>query len=270
MLSNITIDHISNDHAANLLAISRMHGFFQSEYIDTQLKGNPNAAPAILMVVAIRVWAGQHAFVDYMRDKWATMKDIVDRLGPDFPKKIRAVNSTEDGYKLALEAKKALAPKPPAPPPPPAPESKPEQEDLAPAPEDEPALNGCEQSSGQSNEHAGHGQDDPIMPEDPMPQNDMPPLTDDEPPSAGSEPQPDEDDDDDDDGKKEQEPSGEEDRDHDVNADPEDEELPGDQNEPDDRDIDDEDARRVNARAQARMAGSAALEAAGFDVSLTG
>lgn len=104
--------------------LSKMHGFFLTEYIDAQLKEKPEHAAAILMVVAIRAWAGQPAFVDYMSDKWELMKDVTDRLGKDFPGMVRNVKSSQDGLAVALEAKKRLEPKKPpvpAPPPPPAP-----------------------------------------------------------------------------------------------------------------------------------------------------
>ncbi|MEZ2310856.1 hypothetical protein AB6809_29850 [Paraburkholderia sp. RCC_158] len=102
--------------------LSKMHGFFLTEYIDSQLKEKPEHSAAILMVVAIRAWAGQTAFVDYMHDKWELMKEVTDRLGKDFPKMIRDVSSSEQGLAVAVEAKKRLTPKaPPAPPSPPEP-----------------------------------------------------------------------------------------------------------------------------------------------------
>jgi cobalamin biosynthesis protein CobT len=193
--------------------LTRMHGFFLTEWIDTQLKEKPEHAPAILMVVAIRAWAGQPAFVDYMKDKWDLMKDIVDRLGADFPKMIRGVNSSEQGLKVAIEAKKRLTPKPqpkaptPPAPPQPAPPEPPKAEEPQPS-DDEQPKNGAEQSSGESHDDA----------EDKEPQqpNDMPNLTDEEPEqSASSAPQPEGDDEDEDDDLNEDagdEDKGEEDR----------------------------------------------------------
>jgi hypothetical protein len=153
--------------------LSKMHGFFLTEYIDTRLKEAPEHSAAILLVCALRAWAGQPAFVDYMKDKWAVMKDISDRLGKDFPSKLRGVKSSQDGLALALEAKQRLEPKkppmpkappppaPPAPPPEPTPPSAPEEGDPAPASgEEEPGDTAAESSS------APEERDEEMMPSD--------------------------------------------------------------------------------------------------------
>jgi cobalamin biosynthesis protein CobT len=187
--------------------LTRMHGFFLTEYIDTQLAEKPEHSAAILMVVAIRAWAGQPAFVDYMKDKWELMKDVVDRLGADFPKMVRGVDSTEQALKVAIEAKKRLEPKPqptpPAPPmtPPPAP-PEPPKSSTPPEEPQEPQQGG--QGDGEPDEE--NENDEPQQP------NDMPNLGEPEPEqSAPSTPQPEGDDEDDEPkGEEEQEPNGEE------------------------------------------------------------
>jgi cobalamin biosynthesis protein CobT len=230
--------------------LTRMHGFFLTEWIDTQLKEKPEHAAAILMVCAIRAWAGQPAFVGYMKDKWSMMEDVVNRLGADFPKMIRGVNSSEAGLKVAIEAKKRLTPKPqpkaptPPTPPQPAPPEPPKAEEPQPS-DDENAKNGAEQSSGESHDDA----DD----KEPQQPNDMPNLTDEEPEqSASSAPQPEGDDEDEDElddaeGEEDREPEGEPEQEQPAPApgdeeddDAEDTESPLDVNEPDD-DLDDED-----------------------------
>jgi len=152
--------------------LTRMHGFFLAEYIDTQLKEKPEHSAAILMVVAIRAWAGQPAFIDYMADKWGLMKEVVDRLGKDFPKMLRNVQSSADGLKVALEAKKRLEPKPvpKAPPPPPAPPPP-----APPSPPEEPSE---EPQPGAGSPGEPGDEEDPGQP------GDMPPLPGDEPPEG--------------------------------------------------------------------------------------
>jgi cobalamin biosynthesis protein CobT len=160
--------------------LTKMHGFFLTEWIDTQLKEQPEHSAAILMVVAIRAWAGQPAFADYMGDKWELMKDVTDRLGKDFPAMIRNVKSSDDGLKVAVEAKKRLEPKkppvpaaPPSAPTPPAPPSTPSDEPSPPS-DEEP------NSSAPSNEPPSAPEDD----EPPLTPGGMPNLDGSEPPQG--------------------------------------------------------------------------------------
>jgi cobalamin biosynthesis protein CobT len=186
--------------------LTRMHGFFLTEYIDTQLAEKPEHSAAILMVVAIRAWAGQPAFVDYMKDKWELMKDVIDRLGADFPKMVRGVDSTEQALKVAIEAKKRLEPKPqptpPAPPmsPPPAPPEPPKSSEPPKEPH-EPQQGG--QGDGEPDEE--NENDEPQQP------NDMPNLGEPEPEQSAQTPADAEDDESDEPtGEEEREPEGEE------------------------------------------------------------
>ncbi|MDP9155351.1 MAG: hypothetical protein M3O74_13985 [Pseudomonadota bacterium] len=163
--------------------LTKMHGFFLTEYIDSQLAQSPEHSKAILMVVMLRAWANQPAFVDYMRGKWEIVKDVTDRLGKDFPKMLRDVNSSQDGLKLALEAKKRLEPqKPPVPKAPPkAPEPPPPPSPPEPPSAEEPP----EPSEEESGAGTGEGEPNPAEQES-TPPNDMPPLGD-EPEPEGEE-----------------------------------------------------------------------------------
>jgi cobalamin biosynthesis protein CobT len=206
--------------------LTRMHGFFLTEYIDTQLAEKPEHSAAILMVVAIRAWAGQPAFVDYMKDKWELMKDVIDRLGADFPKMVRGVDSTEQALKVAIEAKKRLEPKPqptpPAPPmsPPPAPPEPPKSSEPPKEPQ-EPQQGG--QGDGEPDEE--NENDEPQQP------NDMPNLGEPEPEQSAQTPADAEDDENDEPtGEEEREPEGEEvqEPEPEPTPDPDDEEDEGD------------------------------------------
>ncbi|HDR9086324.1 TPA: hypothetical protein QDB10_002215 [Burkholderia vietnamiensis] len=174
--------------------LTRMHGFFLREFIDGQLKEAPEQAKQILLVPAFRAFAGQPAFVDYMSDKWDQIEDVVDKLGKDFPKMLKSVESSWDSLKVAEEAKKRLSkttPKPKAPPPPPPPPSTPEP----PTPEDESADPPDPGMSDESNQDEQPTAGDSSSGVDPSPEDDLtggedPPPADDADVSAGSEPEP--------------------------------------------------------------------------------
>ncbi|HGY5509912.1 hypothetical protein [Burkholderia territorii] len=76
--------------------LSRMHGFFLREYIDSQLREAPEQAKNILLVPMFRALAGQPAFIDYMADKWDQVADVVDKLGKDVAKLLKGVNGSWD------------------------------------------------------------------------------------------------------------------------------------------------------------------------------
>jgi cobaltochelatase CobT len=176
--------------------LTKMHGFFLTEYIDGQLKEKPEHASSILLVVIFRAWAGQTAFVDYMKGKWPMVQTTVDRLGKDFPEKVRDVNSSEQGLALAIEAKKLLEPKPvpvapPAPPPvvapPPAPAPvppatpEPEEEEEPPSVGAEPTPAAGGAPTPGDTEEEGYEAEEPPMPNDLPNLGDMPLPEDGEP-----------------------------------------------------------------------------------------
>lgn len=106
--------------------LSQVGAYFLKNYTDTRLKSMKPGDPAIeglLIVPAIRAWAGQTVYKDYMAegDKWSLIKRITDRLEPVIDRVAKVTNSM-DAANLAREMKKLLeiAPEPesPAPPPP--------------------------------------------------------------------------------------------------------------------------------------------------------
>jgi cobalamin biosynthesis protein CobT len=62
----------------------------------------------ILMVPAIRAWAGQKLFQNYMNDKWYLFEEVIDRCGADLIRRIGEMQSTQDAYDIAVEMKAAL------------------------------------------------------------------------------------------------------------------------------------------------------------------
>lgn len=114
---------------ANLRSVAE---FFLKNSTDRDLAATPSAAEGILLVPAIRAWAGQTVFIDYMADKWHLIEELTSALG-DIVKKIALCASSQDCLNVSVEMNDALAaarPKPPAAPPAPAPE--PEDEESAP------------------------------------------------------------------------------------------------------------------------------------------
>lgn len=63
---------------------------------------NPKMIMSSLMVSAMRAWAGQDAFVKFMKDKWHHLDDLSERLKDEIPK-IATLTSTRDAAKLATK-----------------------------------------------------------------------------------------------------------------------------------------------------------------------
>lgn len=88
--------------------------FFFKNYTDKELKKDPSKAVALLMVPAIRAWAGQREAIEYMTpDKWAVIKEVQDKLG-DLVKKLPDIKDSQAALDLALEFRNAMRPPEPA------------------------------------------------------------------------------------------------------------------------------------------------------------
>lgn len=115
--------------AINLENVGR---FFLANYTDKKIKEDAKNIVSYLMVPAMRAWAGQLLFQEYMDDgdKWRHLEDITKRLGPKLIERVAKVNSSKDAVDLALDMTEALSGKKPAPPPPaPAPKPAPKKDD---------------------------------------------------------------------------------------------------------------------------------------------
>lgn len=84
--------------------------FFLREVTDKMLAESKLPALSILVVPAIRAWAGQRMYQEYMDDRghWATIKDFIDAAGPDMPAMIEACASSADCLAAAIELNKRL------------------------------------------------------------------------------------------------------------------------------------------------------------------
>lgn len=76
--------------------------FFLETFTDKMLQEHPEEKIAVLMVPAIRAWAGQSVFQDYMKDKWDQIQEVVDALG-DTVNDIAKCESSNDCMRVALE-----------------------------------------------------------------------------------------------------------------------------------------------------------------------
>ncbi len=86
--------------------------FFIEKYIQPKLDREPDAAVGILFVCAVRAWAGQTAFRDYMVDKWEIMQPVTEALGSLTDDVIKCMSS-KDCLDLAIRFTDALKkPKP--------------------------------------------------------------------------------------------------------------------------------------------------------------
>lgn len=106
--------------AGSGLNLQNTGNFFLKTYTDVELKKNPGNAEGLLFVPAVRCWAGQTVFKDYMADKWHMLAKITAALG-DAVKEVPLCATSDDCLTLAdkfrklLEVKKPKAPKPPKP-----------------------------------------------------------------------------------------------------------------------------------------------------------
>lgn len=97
--------------AGSGINLRNVGAFFLKQYTDKQLAERPDLAEGVLFVPAVRAWAGQTVFIDYMADKWHYMELIVARLG-DSVKELPKCASSQDCLDLALKFKELLESKP--------------------------------------------------------------------------------------------------------------------------------------------------------------
>lgn len=83
--------------------------FFLSTFTDKKLKENPGAAEGLLIVPAIRAWAGQTVYIDYMADKWHYLDRIVKAVG-SLTSEVAKCASSRDCLNLTIKFRDALEP----------------------------------------------------------------------------------------------------------------------------------------------------------------
>lgn len=151
-----------------------MGKFFLENFTDKKIKSDPKRIIGYLLVPAIRAWAGQLVFQEYMDkdNKWKHIEDITKRLGP-VVNEIKLVDSSKDAVDLAKKMTDIL--KGAVPPPkhekkaPPPREEKDEkfeeptdEEDDASTPPEEPGEEAGEKGEGEAKPSTGEkGAGDP-------------------------------------------------------------------------------------------------------------
>ena len=129
--------------------------FFLKNFTMKKLKEDPKNKIAYLMIPAIRAWAGQLLFKEFMDDgdKWSHLKDITARLGP-LVKEIPKINSSWEALDLAermtVKLKAEEKPKSSKPEPKSKPKSEPKDEKFEEPPE--------ETGDGSTGEGTGKGE----------------------------------------------------------------------------------------------------------------
>ena len=103
--------------AGSGLNLRNVGQFFLKTYTDKELAEKPELAEGLLFVPAVRAWAGQTVFIDYMADKWHLMEKVTAALG-DAVKEVPNCATSQDCLDLTLkfrdllEAAKPKHPKP--------------------------------------------------------------------------------------------------------------------------------------------------------------
>lgn len=92
--------------------LSEMGAYFLKNYTDTKLKGLAAGDPQIeglLIVPAIRAWAGQKVFQDYMDDgdKWSLITRITDRL-KSVSHRCATIKNSMEALDLAVDMRRLL------------------------------------------------------------------------------------------------------------------------------------------------------------------
>lgn len=101
--------------AANLDNVGK---FFLEKYTTPKVEGaivagDQQTIMGSLIVPAVRAWAGQGVFVDYMKDKWELIPELTDNVDDDLREQIANVKSTQDSLDAAIKLHEALTPKKP-------------------------------------------------------------------------------------------------------------------------------------------------------------
>lgn len=101
--------------AGSGLNLRNVGQFFLKTYTDKELAEKPELAEGLLFVPAVRAWAGQTVFVDYMADKWHLLAKVTAALG-DSVKEVAGCATSQDCLTLSLKFRDLLeAAKPPRP-----------------------------------------------------------------------------------------------------------------------------------------------------------
>jgi cobaltochelatase CobT len=81
---------------------------YLTDRVEKGLKEHPEATLNLLLVPAIRAWAGQDQFVEFMKDKWRLIEDFTKTVGADMIAKVPLVESSWDALEIAREIYKRL------------------------------------------------------------------------------------------------------------------------------------------------------------------
>ena len=88
--------------AGSGLNLRNVGQFFLKTYTDKELAEKPELAEGLLFVPAVRAWAGQTVFIDYMADKWHLMEKVTAALG-DAVKEVPNCATSQDCLDLTLK-----------------------------------------------------------------------------------------------------------------------------------------------------------------------
>ena len=88
--------------------LSQTGEFFLKNYTIPKIK-EPGVDPVpFLMVPAIRAWAGQTVFKDFMKDKWSMLGEIPNRIGKFCEEKLPYISNSDEAIEIAVQLKKML------------------------------------------------------------------------------------------------------------------------------------------------------------------
>ena len=88
--------------------------FFLEKYTQPTLdealaKGDMKQIIGVLMVPAVRAWAGQEVFQEFMSDKWELLMDLPERIGDDLINEIKNLKDSHTALDLAARIHKAMS-----------------------------------------------------------------------------------------------------------------------------------------------------------------
>lgn len=88
--------------------LNKVGEFFLKNYTDKKIKEDPKNIQAYLMVPAIRAFAGQAVFADYMSDKWHELADIVSRIEIYAREALPNIQNSFDSLAVATELNRLM------------------------------------------------------------------------------------------------------------------------------------------------------------------
>ncbi|MCG5512776.1 cobaltochelatase CobT-related protein [Ectothiorhodospira shaposhnikovii] len=95
--------------------LDRVGSFYIQKFVQPKLSealesGDRGKVFSVIIVSAMRAWAGHSVFQDFMRDKWHLLDKVPELLGEEVIERVAKIKSSQEALELAEEIVKRLSP----------------------------------------------------------------------------------------------------------------------------------------------------------------